>query len=341
VRQYCPAAVLTDERGDLLYVSGPTSGFLEAPSGRVNWNLLALVPEHIRWTLGQALRGVVETGESAELSGLRFERSNGRLRFDVHLRALEGIAPQARRVLVVFEPHVETVPPTVVHDGAPAEAVEVLSGEALSNELTRMHQELQAAYAELHAASEQQASMNEEMQTANEQLQSTNEELMVSMEEVQSMNEELQTLNQELQARLDELVSASDDMGNLLNSTEIATVFLDAHLNVRRFTPHVTSVINLREVDVGRPVSDISTTLRYPELVPDALEVMRTGASRHADVSTTDGRWFTVRSMPYRTHDDRLDGVVITFNDISAAKTLEAELRAINEASHAEASVDD
>jgi two-component system, chemotaxis family, CheB/CheR fusion protein len=340
VRQYSPAAVLTDERGDLLYVSGRTAGFLEAPSGRVNWNLLALVPEHIRWTLGQALREVVETGEPTALSGLRFERSNGRLRFDVRLRPLDGIEAEAQRVLVVFEPHVDAITAAAVLDVVDADVGEILAGEALAQELARMHQELQAAYSELHAASEQQASMNEEMQTANEQLQSTNEELMVSMEEVQSMNEELQTLNQELQARLDELMSASDDMGNLLNSTEIATVFLDAQLNVRRFTPHATSVINLREVDVGRPVSDIATALRYPELVPDAMEVMRTGASRDADVSTTDGRWFTVRSMPYRTHDDRLDGVVITFNDITAAKALEAQLRAINDASSAEASHD-
>lgn len=333
VRQYCPSAVLTDERGDLLYVSGSTAGFLEAPNGSVNWNLLALVPDHIRWTLGQALRGVVETGEPAELRGLRFERSSGRLRFDVQLRVLDGVPSQARRVLVIFEPHVNAEMATALDEVSPAEVTDPRPGNALSSELTRMHQELQAAYAELHASSEQQASMNEEMQTANEQLQSTNEELMVSMEEVQSMNEELQTLNQELQARLDELVSASDDMGNLLNSTEIATVFLDSLLNVRRFTPHVTSLINLRNVDVGRPVSDISTSLRYPELVPDALEVMRTGASLHADVSTTDGRWFTVRSMPYRTHDDRLDGVVITFTDITEAKVLEAELRAVNEKS--------
>jgi two-component system CheB/CheR fusion protein len=208
----------------------------------------------------------------------------------------------------------------------------------LADELKQTLDELRSAREEMQLSQEELKSANEELQSTNEELQSTNEELTTSKEEVQSMNEELQTLNQELQARLDELVSASDDMGNLLNSTEIATVFLDSQLNVRRFTPHVTSVINLREVDVGRPVNDIATTLRYPELVPDALAVMRTGASCRADVSTTDGRWFTVRSMPFRTHDGRLDGVVITLNDITAAKALEAELHAIDDAAHTKAS---
>lgn len=155
------------------------------------------------------------------------------------------------------------------------------------------------------------------------------------------MNEELQTLNQELQARVDELVTASDDMGNLLNSTEIATVFLDANMNVRRFTPHVTDVITLRPVDLGRPVSEISSALQYPELVPDALRVLRTSASHDVDVPTTDGRWFAVRLLPYRTHDDRLDGVVITFRDITAAKALEVELRRAQAAGAGGVIVDD
>jgi chemotaxis methyl-accepting protein methylase len=334
VRRYAPPAVLTDERGDLLYVSGRTGGILEAPSGRVNWNLMALVPEHVRWVLGQALRTVVDTREPVDVTGLRFGTSYGRDLVDVHLQALHGAAPDAVQVLVIFLARVDPAS-TVSDEVSEQHRVEEVDHSALSRELARVHQELQIAYSELHAANEQQTSMNEELQSANEQLQSTNEELMVSMEEVQSMNEELQTLNQELQARVDELVSASDDMGNLLNSTEIATVFLDAQLNVRRFTPHATSVIRLREVDVGRPVSDIATTLRYAELIPDALEVIRTAAPHHIDIPTTDGRWFAVRIMPYRTHDERLDGVVITFADITAAKTLEADLRA-NHAAAAE-----
>lgn len=340
VARFAPPSVLTDERGDLLYVSGRTRDILEAPTGRVNWNLLALMPDHLRWTIGQALRSVVETGGPVDLDGLRFDSSNSHAVYDVNLSLLRGGPPEPRRVVVTFCRRVDAVAP-VEPTTTQESGVGVPNEPFVTTELARMHQELQAAYAELHASSEQQESMNEELQTANEQLQSTNEELMVSIEEVQSMNEELQTLNQELQARVDELVTASDDMGNLLNSTEIATVFLDANMNVRRFTPHVTDVITLRPVDLGRPVSEISSALQYPELVPDALRVLRTSASHDVDVPTTDGRWFAVRLLPYRTHDDRLDGVVITFRDITAAKALEVELRRAQAAGAGGVIVDD
>jgi two-component system CheB/CheR fusion protein len=144
---------------------------------------------------------------------------------------------------------------------------------------------------------------------------------------MQSMNEELQTLNNELQAKLDELSRTGNDMKNLLNSTDIATLFLDNDLNVRRFTPQATKIIKLIPADVGRPITDLASELRYPELAEDVREVLRTLASSEKPIAARDGRWFTVRIMPYRTLDDRIEGVVITFADITAAKTLEAELR--------------
>ena len=141
------------------------------------------------------------------------------------------------------------------------------------------------------------------------------------------MNEELKTVNGELQAKVDELSRASSDMKNLLDSTDIATLFLDKELNVRRFTPHVTKIIKLIPGDVGRPVTDLVTELKYPRLAEAVREVLRTLTSTEEAVATRDGRWFTVRIMPYRTLDDRIDGVVITFADITAAKTLEAKLQ--------------
>ena len=141
------------------------------------------------------------------------------------------------------------------------------------------------------------------------------------------MNEELQTLNAELQAKVEELSQANSDMKNLLNSTDIATVFLDSQLHVRRFTTQATTIIKLIPTDVGRPITDLATQLRYPELVTDAQEVLRTLISIEKPITASDGRWFSVRVMPYRTVDDRIDGLVITFADITAAKTLEASLR--------------
>ena len=142
------------------------------------------------------------------------------------------------------------------------------------------------------------------------------------------MNEELQTINAELQAKVDELSRASNDMKNLLNSTDLATLFLDNDLNVRRFTPQATKIIKLIHADVGRPITDLASELRYPELVEDVREVLRTLTSSEKQISARDGRWFTVRIMPYRTLDERIEGVVGTFTDITVAKTLEAKLRA-------------
>jgi two-component system CheB/CheR fusion protein len=144
---------------------------------------------------------------------------------------------------------------------------------------------------------------------------------------MQSLNEELQTVNTELQAKVDELSRSNNDMKNLLNSTDIATLFLDNNLNVRRFTTQATKIIKLIPSDVGRPITDLASDLLYPELTADAREVLRKLGFAEKPVNARDGRWFTVRIMPYRTLDDRIDGVVITFADITTAKKLEARLR--------------
>ena len=185
-----------------------------------------------------------------------------------------------------------------------------------------------ATHEEMQTSQEELRSANEELQSTNEELQSTNEELMTSKEEMQSMNEELQTLNNELQAKLDELSRASNDMKNLLDSTDIATLFLDNDLNVRRFTPQAAKIIKLIQADVGRPITDLASELRYPALAEDVREVLRSLASSEKPIAARDGRSFSVRIMPYRTLDDRIDGVVITFADITTAKTLETKLRA-------------
>jgi two-component system CheB/CheR fusion protein len=180
----------------------------------------------------------------------------------------------------------------------------------------------------MQTSQEELRSTNEELQSTNEELQSTNEELTTSKEEMQSMNEELQTVNAELQSKVDELSRVSSDMKNLLNSTDIATLFLDDNLNVRRFTPQAAKIIKLIPADVGRPITDLASELKYPELSEDAREILRTLSSAEKPVAARDGRWFMVRIMPYRTLDNRIDGVVITFADITVATTLEAKLRA-------------
>jgi two-component system CheB/CheR fusion protein len=194
-------------------------------------------------------------------------------------------------------------------------------------ELQQHREELQSTREEMQSSQEELISTNEELQSINEELQSTNEELTTSREEMQSLNEELQTVNAEQQSRMDELARVNNDMKNLLNSTEIVTVFLDSELRIRRFTTGADKLFKLRSGDVGRPISEIVTDLIYPDLTEKMQEVLRTLVFLEREVATTDGRWFSVRIMPYRTLEDVIGGVVITFANITAFKQSNAELR--------------
>ncbi|HQU88283.1 MAG TPA: PAS domain-containing protein, partial [Denitromonas sp.] len=164
-------------------------------------------------------------------------------------------------------------------------------------------------------------------QSTNEELQSTNEELTTSKEEMQSLNEELQTVNAELQAKVDDLTWERNDMTNLLNATELATIFLDSHMKLRRFTTHATHIFKLIPSDIGRPLSDVSCDLDDADILADAAEVLRSLKYSEREIATHDGRWYRVRIMPYRTQTNMIDGVVITLMDITAIKSLEAKLR--------------
>jgi two-component system CheB/CheR fusion protein len=198
----------------------------------------------------------------------------------------------------------------------------------LEQELEHCREALRITREEMQTSQEELTSTNEELQSTNEELQSTNEELTTSREEMQSLNEELQTVNAEQQSKMDELARVNNDMRNLLNSTEIVTVFLDNELHIRRFTSGADKIFKLIAGDVGRPLSDIVSDLIYPDMTEAAREVLRSLVFSEKQITTVDGRWFSVRIMPYRTMEDVIAGVVITFADITAVKRVEAELRA-------------
>ena len=200
----------------------------------------------------------------------------------------------------------------------------------LKLELLQTREALQSTREEMHSSQEELTSTNEELQSTNEELQSTNEELTTSREEMQSLNEELQTVNAEQQFKMNEFSRVNDDMRNLLNSTEIVTIFLDNKLHVRRFTTGADKIFKLIASDVGRPLSDIVTDLVYPKMAEESQNVLRTLVFSEKQIATADGRWFSVRIMPYRTTEDVISGVVITFANITIAKKLEAELREEN-----------
>ena len=321
LQEFSPPAALVNDKGDILYISGRTGKYLEPAAGKANWNVHVMARPGIRTQLAAALRQVLLEKKTVELHGLRLEEDAHSM-LDVTVRILNE--PQALQGTVIIVFHDVTVAPAAKTKRR--RATDVVD-PAVNSELARSREEIRSLHQEMRASQEELQSANEELQSINEELQSANEELTTSKEESQSMNEELQTVNAELRSKLDDLALAQSDMQNLLNSTEIATLFLDNALNVRRFTEHISRIIHLRDGDIGRPLSELASTLVYPQLHTDAKEVLRTLAFSEKQIATTDGHWLTVRIMPYRTAANVINGVVITFVDITASKELEARLR--------------
>ena len=324
LRQFAPAAVLVNDRGDIVYINGRTGRYLEPAAGRANWNVHAMAREGVRAEVGSALHQVTRQRGRIERTDLSMTDDGVTRRVGLVVQMIEEPEPLRGMVMIAFSELPSLPEPRRGGGRTPRGAREGI----LERELQQARDEIRTMRDEMQASQEELKSGNEELQSTNEELQSTNEEITTSKEEMQSLNEELQTVNIELQSKVDDLSCANNDMQNLLNSTEIATVFLDNRLHVRRFTPLATRVIKLIAADAGRPLSDLATDLDYPALQDDAREVLQRLRFSEKEIATRDGRWYTVRIMPYRTMDNVIEGVVITFIDISVAKRLEAELRA-------------
>src|SRR5262249_29541188 len=232
------------------------------------------------------------------------------------VKPFRGPKSVPRLILIAFE---EVAPPDAVGVTKEGEPIDPRVAE-LERKLASMKESLQSSVEEVETSNEELRSTNEELQSANEELQSTNEELETSKEELQSVNEELMTVNNELQKKLEELSQANNDLTNLLNSTEIGTIFLDNALCIKRFTPAVSRLVNLIPTDVGRPIADIVTQLVDDDLGDHAREVLRTLVFQEAEVRTRDGRWYLRRILPYRTVDNVIDGVVVTFVNITEVR---------------------
>lgn len=321
-QNYAPAAVLVNADGDILYISGRTGKYLEPAAGKVNINIHAMAREGLREALTGVIRKALQEREAVKLIGLEVSSHAGSQLVNVTVQPLERPEPLRGRVLIVFQ-DVATPPAT----RARRKSVAAATHSALQLELDQARAALQITHEEMQTSLEELRSANEELQSTNEELQSTNEELTTSKEEMQSLNEELQTVNSELHGKVNDLTWVKNDMTNLLNSTEIATIFLDCEMRLRRFTPHATNLFKLIPSDVGRPLTHVVTDLDYPGLKEDAGEVLRSLVFQERQAHTHDGRWYRVRIMPYRTQDNVIDGVVITFIDISDLRKLEAALK--------------
>ncbi len=304
---YTPAAVLVNADGDILYFSGHTGKYLEPSSGKVNLNIHAMAREGLRQALTGSIRLALQHKTAVLLDGLRITGESSTHIANVTVQAIQQVPALRGKVIIVFT------------DVATARTRKRTANIPSSEALQQAQQEIQTLRAEIQY-------LQDEIKASQKERQSANQEMLISKEEMQSMHEEILTVNTELQAKLDALLWVNDDMQNLLNSTEIATVFLNNKLHLRRFTVQTEQIFRLRPQDEGRPLSDIVTDLDYPLLQQDATAVLRTLVVSDKQIQTYDGRWFDVRIMPYRTMDNIIDGVVITFIDISLAKNLELAL---------------
>ncbi len=341
LQQVAPAGALVNGQGDILYLHGRTGLYLEpAPGVPVTNNILKMAREGLRRELAVALHKAVGTKEIVRHPSLRV-KTNGDQATTINLtvRPVATGGPAATPEELLYLVVLEEKPPFFDPEQAQQTALQAITGAdgqtdadariaALKQELRAKEEYLQSANEEMETANEELKSINEEMQSVNEELQSTNEELETSKEELQSTNEELATVNSELQTKVTDLSRANNDMNNLLAGTGIATVFVDHHLRILRFTPGATPIINLILSDVGRPVSHIVSNLAgYDSLVADTQTVLDSLTPKEVEVQTRSGAWYTMRILPYRTLDNRIEGAVITFVDITERKRAEEEFR--------------
>ena len=353
LQEVVPAGALVTAAGDILYLHGRTGMYLEPAPGEAGVNnIIKMAREGLKHDLAAALNKVAGNLETVRLPGLRVKTNGGFGAVNLTVRpVIPSMAALARgKPAAVSEPPLFLV---ILQDapeepeaeglrlegdaqaenqgldgGLESDGLDKLAVDAritaLKQALRAKEEYLRAVNEELETSNEELKSSNEEMQSVNEELQSTNEELETSKEELQSVNEELVTVNSELQTKVADLSQANNDMNNLLAGTGIATVFVDHQLRILRFTPVATRLINLILTDVGRPVGHIVSNLKnYDRLSQDVQAVLDTLIPKEEQVRTAEGKWYTMRILPYRTLDNVIEGAVITFVDITEYKQVQ------------------
>jgi two-component system CheB/CheR fusion protein len=323
LEQFAPPSVIVNEEYEIVHLSARAGRYLQFTGGEPSHNLLKSVRPELRLDLRTALYQAVQQQTNIEARGLDVKTDEGIETVDLFVRPVlrEG-DPTRGFILVLFEPSEQADTEDRIEIVRTAEPV----AHQLEEELVHSKAQLRATVEQYEIQQEELRASNEELQAMNEELRSAAEELETSKEELQSINEELTTVNQELKIKIEELSQANNDFTNLMNSTDIGTIFLDRALKITLFTPRARDAFNLIPSDVGRPLSDITNKLTYAHLIQDVEEVLRTLHIIHREVTTAQGRWFVMRVLPYRTYDDRIDGVVLTLTDITESRAAKNEL---------------
>jgi two-component system CheB/CheR fusion protein len=314
LERYTNAVALVNRRFEILSFFGPTQNYITQPSGQLTSDILYWVKEGVRTKLRVALQTAVRKQEPVTLRGLRMRRQDIPVTIAITVEPLSTAPESDGLLLVVFRDDPGEPPP--LRGRRVNDATEPLVRQ-LEYELKVARDDLQTSVEQLESSNEELRATNEEVLSMNEELQSANEELETSKEELQSVNEELSTVNNQLEGKLVELQGLNDDITNLLTSTDLPTLFLDRDLLIRRFTPAMTRLFRLIPTDVGRPISDIAHMVADPTLLEDAREVLHRLLPSEKEVFTGQGSGYLRRALPYRTENDRIEGVVVTYIDLA------------------------
>jgi len=323
LQQYSPAGVLVNTAGEIIYISGHTGKYMEPAPGKINWNIFAMLKEGLRGEFGRAFKKALKQKAPVVIHNIHVNFKHLSAPINITIHKLNKPAGLKGMVFVVFR----DAPEAINRNFKIKSQKRSMKNIETIRELHKIRETLHANEEEMQTSQEELKSVNEELQSNIEELQSSNEELTTSKEEMQSINEELQIVNTEMQSKMNLFEKSNSDLKNLINNTDIAVLFLNTKNCITQFSFTATKIFNLREADIGRPFTDLATDIIYPDLVNDISEVLRSLVFTEKEIQSKDNLWYRVRVMPYRTADDRIDGLVITFTDITVSKNLEAELR--------------
>jgi PAS domain S-box-containing protein len=321
LEQYAPPSVILNENYDVMHISEKAGKFMQVAGGEPSNNILKLIKPELRLEMRTALYRAMQKQTNIEVKNLSVKTNGDNELINLHVRPVLRPNDTARGfILILFEPS---------QDKAEKDAIEISPKDAyhlsldLEEELTRLKTQVRSSNEQFEVQTEELKASNEELQAMNEELRSAAEELETSKEELQSINEELVTVNQELKIKIEEVSQSNNDFQNLINSTDIGTIFLDRHFRVKLFTPAIREIFNLIPADIGRLLSDITNKLDNPNLLNDAESVLKKLQTIEREVRTTDRRTYLMHVSPYRTAEDRINGVVISFINISELKAAE------------------
>lgn len=329
IEEYAPPTAIVNKEGRVIFIQGRVGKYLEPSEGVASLNIVDMAREGIKFELNSAINEAILKNKEVSFKNLDVKTNGSYQTIDLIVKPINEPKLIEGLLMVTFKDItlISKDEKEGMLKGAPKKDIRIAE---LEEELRVTKERLHTTIEELETSNEELKSANEELQSMNEELQSTNEELETSKEELQSLNEELLTVNTELQNKVDQLSEVNDDMNNLLNSIEFPTIFVDKDLKIKRYTKEATSLINLIQTDIGRPLKDIVSNVEYEDMIKDIKEVMDRVIFKEKEVSSKDGKYYLARIIPYKTTENIIDGAVLTFIDITKQKEVESLASQLN-----------